>query len=410
MVRRKRRNWALRLIGWTLLLLVVCYLVVLPATRAVVDSFRVQRTVRTLEDMSMAQEIRLRTVEVFSAVWFLVFGACMGSFINVVAGRMPRGQSMLSSSRCPHCRVRIPLRDNLPIAGWLMLAGRCRTCHLPISPRYLIVELIAAAMFVGLAFVELLSGGANLPSGSRYPHYNGFVWIIFYTKWDMIRLYAYHGFLLCALLAIALMRWDRLRIAARFVLICLTFGLLLPAVWPDVHPVLWDGDAPRLRVIADVAWWSRFDTSLIGLAVGTAWGAMLGLVYSLGLNSRARMTVEFASCLGLTGLFLGWQAAISVSLIVACAALTIALLGVRWPRLTLSPPSFLVLAAVLLQLLLWRPLSRIPFWPAFDLGLLVIIAECFATLIVLLLAGRLEARHSVRNDRPTRETDDAVPR
>lgn len=78
-----------------------------------------------------------------------VFGACIGSFLNVVIYRVPLGQSIVSPpSRCPKCGNRLPWYDNLPIFGWVLLGGRCRQCKNPISIQYPIVELITALLFV----------------------------------------------------------------------------------------------------------------------------------------------------------------------------------------------------------------------------------------------------------------------
>ena len=86
------------------------------------------------------------------AVWLVaagVFGACIGSFLNVVIYRLPLGQSIVSPpSRCPHCGYRLQWYDNIPIAGWLLLGGRCGKCRSRISIQYPIVELITAVLFV----------------------------------------------------------------------------------------------------------------------------------------------------------------------------------------------------------------------------------------------------------------------
>ncbi len=78
-----------------------------------------------------------------------VFGACIGSFLNVVIYRLPLGQSIVSPpSQCPKCGYRLKWYDNFPIFGWLLLGGRCRTCKNPISIQYPIVELVTALLFV----------------------------------------------------------------------------------------------------------------------------------------------------------------------------------------------------------------------------------------------------------------------
>jgi leader peptidase (prepilin peptidase)/N-methyltransferase len=78
-----------------------------------------------------------------------VFGACIGSFLNVVIYRLPLGQSIVSPpSRCPKCGYGLHWYDNLPIFGWVLLGGRCRKCKNPISIQYPIVELITALLFV----------------------------------------------------------------------------------------------------------------------------------------------------------------------------------------------------------------------------------------------------------------------
>jgi leader peptidase (prepilin peptidase)/N-methyltransferase len=81
-----------------------------------------------------------------------VLGLAVGSFLNVVIYRVPRHQSVVSPpSACPTCGTAIAARDNVPVLSWLLLGGRCRHCHSPISPQYPLVELATAALFAGLA-------------------------------------------------------------------------------------------------------------------------------------------------------------------------------------------------------------------------------------------------------------------
>jgi leader peptidase (prepilin peptidase)/N-methyltransferase len=78
-------------------------------------------------------------------------GACVGSFLNVVAWRLPRQESVIwPGSHCPHCGTQLAWSDNLPVVGWLLLRGRCRHCHQPIALRYPLVELLTAGLWVAV--------------------------------------------------------------------------------------------------------------------------------------------------------------------------------------------------------------------------------------------------------------------
>ena len=84
-----------------------------------------------------------------------VFGAVLGSFLNVVIHRLPRGESLASpGSRCPRCGAPVKPYDNVPVISWLVLRGRCRHCGAPISPRYPVVELLTALVFAAVVAVR----------------------------------------------------------------------------------------------------------------------------------------------------------------------------------------------------------------------------------------------------------------
>jgi len=83
------------------------------------------------------------------------FGLLLGSFLNVVAYRLPRGESLATpASRCPGCDTPIKPYDNVPVLSWLLLRGRCRACATPIAWRYPLVEL-ATALLMALAVVVI---------------------------------------------------------------------------------------------------------------------------------------------------------------------------------------------------------------------------------------------------------------
>jgi leader peptidase (prepilin peptidase) / N-methyltransferase len=80
-----------------------------------------------------------------------LLGLAIGSFGNVVVARLPAGGSLFTpASRCPHCGSAIRARHNVPLLGWLVLRGRCADCRARISPRYPLVELATAVLFVAL--------------------------------------------------------------------------------------------------------------------------------------------------------------------------------------------------------------------------------------------------------------------
>ena len=84
-----------------------------------------------------------------------VFGAAIGSFLNVVIHRVPAGESIVSPpSRCPGCETAIAPYDNVPVLSWLVLRGSCRSCGTSISARYPLVELLTAVLFAVVALVN----------------------------------------------------------------------------------------------------------------------------------------------------------------------------------------------------------------------------------------------------------------
>jgi prepilin signal peptidase PulO-like enzyme (type II secretory pathway) len=81
-------------------------------------------------------------------------GACVGSFLNVVLWRVPRGESIVAPpSHCPACGTALRPAELVPILSWLVLRGRCRHCGVHISARYPLVELSCAIAFGLLAWL-----------------------------------------------------------------------------------------------------------------------------------------------------------------------------------------------------------------------------------------------------------------
>jgi leader peptidase (prepilin peptidase)/N-methyltransferase len=152
------------------------------------------------------------------AFWVFVIGSAIGSFLNVVVYRLPRGMSLSHpGSRCPKCAHAIRWYHNLPIAGWLLLRGKCFDCKAIISPRYPLVEFVVAAGFVVLAYVDvylptITAGDPTTALNSAPP---GVL-----LGCSLIAFVA-HAWLVCSVLAAGLIRWDGQHVP---------WGLVTPAV------------------------------------------------------------------------------------------------------------------------------------------------------------------------------------
>lgn len=122
-------------------------------------------------------------------IFLFALGACVGSFLNVVIWRLPRGESIVfPGSHCPSCGRAIRWYDNIPLLSWLVLKGRCRACKARISPRYLVVEAITAVLVCGL-YVSLFVLRVREGAGEFF---------------QSVPMFLAHASLFCGLLASAL--------------------------------------------------------------------------------------------------------------------------------------------------------------------------------------------------------------
>ena len=104
------------------------------------------------------------------ALCVALVGACVGSFLNVVAWRLPRQESVVRPpSHCPHCGTPLAWFENLPVLGWLVLRGRCRHCGARISPRYPAVELLCAGLWVAVLLTTPPLAGSGFAAAAGLP-------------------------------------------------------------------------------------------------------------------------------------------------------------------------------------------------------------------------------------------------
>ena len=245
----------------------------------------------------------------FLTLWVFFFGSCLGSFLNVVAYRIPSKLTILGSSRCPFCMVSIESRHNFPIIGWFMLRGRCAACRLPISPRYFVVEVIAGLLLLWLFVAELVSNGTNLPGGVNYKIESLFRAVAMgqYQEfashnWSLVRIFFVHCIVGYTILTAALMRLDRFRLPSFWKAIHFLVVFVLIAIWPA------DFDFARsaFQTLDRVPeFWQRVDFQLTGFLVGS----FIGFQYcNMTRDWNSGMVFVF----GLLGACFGLSATISI--------------------------------------------------------------------------------------------------
>ena len=226
----------------------------------------------------------------FAFVW----GAMLGSFLNVVAHRVPRGESVVHGrSRCPRCGSAVRPRDNVPVLGWLLLGGRCRDCAEPIAVRYPLVEAACGLIVAGIAAADLVWGGVDrmLLHGAALPGAR-------FAVHSAVAIAAVAWWLLAAA-GTTCPRWlPPLAVAAALVAVAAP-ALQPMGVLPDGGA--WPGDRPRLA--AGLAWLAG---SVAGVGIGMTAGAPLcGPLALIGATLGWQIVTVVAVVMGLGQRMLG---------------------------------------------------------------------------------------------------------
>lgn len=201
----------------------------------------------------------------------IVLGLVLGSFLNVVIYRLPRGKSLLwPGSSCPACGRRILAYDNIPILSWLMLLGRARCCKARISPRYPLVEAIAG--LYAWALIVMIVG--DLPTDTPW--------------WQLIVIFVLHLSLGLGLVAAAFIDLDYMVLPDAITLGGTVIGLATASLRPGMD----------------------IKTALIGAAVG-----FLGIwlpfdVLYRKIRGKVGMGLGDAKLVMLAGAWFGWHGAL----------------------------------------------------------------------------------------------------
>jgi leader peptidase (prepilin peptidase)/N-methyltransferase len=213
-----------------------------------------------------------RTLPWFYPVCLFLFGACVGSFLNVCIYRIPKGESVVSPGSHCACGKPIAWRDNIPVLSWLMLGGRARCCGRRFSFRYCFVELLTAALFVVCWLAFPMSGKAIAG---------------------------------CVLAAIVISATftdiDGMVIPDAFTIGGGVIGVLLSFVLPSLH-----GHRGDIYVVESLR--SGVD-GILGLMVGSGLVLWIALVAEAVLKKEA-MGFGDVKYLGALGAFVGWKGAV----------------------------------------------------------------------------------------------------
>jgi leader peptidase (prepilin peptidase)/N-methyltransferase len=241
------------------------------------------------------------------AIVAALFGACVGSFLNVCIYRLPRGLSVVHPrSRCSTCGNPIAWYDNLPLVSWWVLRGRCRACGAPFSIRYWVVEALTAGLWAALA------------------------WTYGWSIHTLVYCVAVAGMILATFVDL-----DAMYIPDRVSLGGGSLALIASALWPDLHDT-------------HDAW-----EALIRSAVGAALGA--GLLGGLGwlgtrLFGEEAMGLGDVKLMGAIGALVGWRGVLFTFFVSACAGavvgLTLVATGRRQLRSAIPFGPFLSFATV----------------------------------------------------------------
>jgi leader peptidase (prepilin peptidase)/N-methyltransferase len=202
------------------------------------------------------------------AVVFM-FGAVVGSFLNVCIHRMPREESVVRPpSHCPSCNQPIHWWDNIPLVSYVVLRGKCRHCQVRISPRYVSVELLTALLFLAswLKFRD-----SSVPMAAIY-------WTI-----------------LAGFIAATFIDFEHYIIPNEITVGGAVTGLVVSALYPALHGAS--------TILGGLGW------SVLGVFVG---GGTLLTVAILGekIFKKEAMGMGDVKLLAAIGAFLGWQAAL----------------------------------------------------------------------------------------------------
>ncbi|OYP38181.1 prepilin peptidase [Rhodopirellula sp. MGV] len=415
MTRHRLRNRLRNQLRKRLPLLITLLAIGLSAVAYVVGLAYVQSKVYAFYEFE--DLIRPRLVDVIMASWLVYFCSSIGSFLNVVAWRMPRGEGIGGRSHCPRCNATLRKRDNVPILGWISLRGRCRTCSLPISRRYPIVEAVVGVTLTLVGISELYS--LALPAQFVHAH-SGPMWAPSIGP-ILITILSYHAVVVSTLWAMALIRIDGVRLPNKLLAFAaiavaipvLAYPMLMVVPWQANRPFHWSPEGLYFDALM------RVITAIVAAAfVGRVLAKGLCPTADLKLDPLGKGTsrlVDLIAMLVVAALAVGWQSFPALVVVAGILAFVLRPLlrtipindgpkGQIQSRGMIEAFSFALPFALTLHLAFWRVLWSFPYWPSDQSERWVIIAWSMAVLTLPLFLR--EPRQVASVESPEEVTDD----
>ena len=299
-----------------------------------------------------------------------VFGATVGSFVNVCVHRIPREISLNKPrSRCSFCGQLIAWFDNIPICSYLRLGGKCRYCSTYFSPRYLLIEVFTGLLFA-ICYLRLVGMQRGYPPTSLDPE--PFMRFWFHNPEVMVSLIVGWCFVVALVVATFIdfefqIIPDSVTIGGFWVALVISF--LFPYFhWLNAPDVVID-DLILMKIsdfLIDLPWgvlgnFRGLISALVGGAVGAGSVWIVGFIGRIVFRKEA-MGFGDVKYNAMIGAFLGWKVALGTLLlgsVLGALAGIIVLLKTRQSRMPFGP--YLSLAAGLL-FLFREPLFRLPVW------------------------------------------------
>ncbi len=236
-------------------------------------------------------------MKVIYYLFSFLFGAAIGSFLNVVMFRMPKGISIVKPhSFCPHCKKPIPWHENIPIVSYIVLQGKCSGCQKPISIRYPVVEFITGCLF----FLSFMRFNISIEF---------FFYIFFFCSLIVIAGIDFSYQIIPDIISIPgiLMGliFHLIKGGIVFGLVGMVFGggliFLIRVVggWAYKKEVMGLGDVYLAAMIGSFV---GFPLIIGSIFIGALVGALLGVIYIISTHQSRESPIPFGPFLGIGGM------------------------------------------------------------------------------------------------------------